>query len=218
VSALAVIIHSADSGRDWRADLKDIVDTLCSEPAVTSCASSVVDADVDTSTVPFVAFVAATVDPTAVTAGNDLAARVAPLLEPARSSLLEMLERKVISYDRDWEPGTRTPGERVVTVVERKPGMWRDDFDRYWREVHTGVALSYAVAPWAYIQYLTMRSLLPGGVEPDGALVMHFRSGEERRSRYEDHPDDAARGAADAAVFMDMERTRMTLMHETIWR
>jgi hypothetical protein len=218
VSVLAVIIHSANGGRDWRADLKDIVDTLCGERAVTACATSVGDDGVDTDTVPFLAFVVATVDATAVSSLDDVAAHLAPLLDPARSSLLEMQERKVIAYERGWELGTQTPGERVVTVVERKPGMTRQEFDRYWREVHTGVALSYTVAPWAYVQYLTTTSLLPGGIEPDGALVMHFRSGEERRSRYEDHPDDAARGAADAAAFMDMERTRMTLMHETIWR
>jgi hypothetical protein len=215
VSTLAVIIHGGEGVGEWQSEVKAVVDALCGEPAVTACSSSYVDDDVHVGAVPFVAFVVASIDSGSVT---DVAGRIAPLLEPAHSSLLEMQERKVIAYDRDWDLGGPTPGERVVTVVERKPGTTRKEFDLYWRDVHTGVALSYKVAPGAYIQYLTLRSLLPGGIEPDGALVMHFRSREERRSRYEDHPDDAARGAADAAVFMDMERTRMTLMHETIWR
>jgi len=212
VTTIGVIIHSAGEGRDWRADVKEVVDALSAEAAVEGFASSTA---VDDSNVPVLAFVVATLPSESVAA---VATRIGALLDPSRSSLLEMQERKIISYERDWQGGTETPGDRVVTVAERKPRTTREEFDRYWREVHTDVALSYAVAPWAYVQYLTQRSLLPGGIEPDGALVMHFRSAEARRSRYEDHPDDAARGAADAAEFMDIERTRMALMHETIWR
>src|SRR4051812_31305334 len=214
-TTLVVIIHSSQGERDWRAGGSALVDAICADDAVVSCASSVIDLSIAPDTAPFLAFATATMPEERL---ETVAGKVAPVLDPAVSSLLEAQERKVITYERSWDVGSETPGERVVTVVERKAPMTRDEFDQYWRDVHTDVALSYTVAPWAYHQYLTLRSLLAGGVEPDGALIMHFRSAEERRSRYEDHPDDAARGAVDAAAFMDLERTRMVLMRETIHR
>ena len=69
-----------------------------------------------------------------------------------------------------------------------------------------------------YTQYVTRRKVFGRRSEPDGVLVMSFQSAEQRRSRYEDYPEDSARGAADAEVFMDLTRTTAVSMKETVWR
>jgi hypothetical protein len=213
--ALAVIIHSAEEGSDWTTGVQRVAEAICGHDAVTECSVSVAVDDGKAGDLPFIAFVVASVPAASLASA---AATVTPLVDPKRVSMLEVGIRRIIPYERTWDLGTPTPGERVVTVAVRKPGMTHDAFDRYWQDVHTGVALSYAVAPMGYTQYITRRSLLDGAFEPDGALVMHFRDAEQRRSRYEDHPDDAARGAADAEMFMDLTQTKGVLMRETFWR
>ena len=202
-SALLVLVVAGD-------DVGSIRDTLLASSQVLECATSVAVDDG-----PISGLVETMIGEAEVEA---VATRLATTLDPDRHLVLEAERRQIVTFERDWDVGQPSPGDRVVTVVTRKPSMTRDEFDRYWRDVHAGVALSYAAPMSGYTQYVTRRTLFGSGVEPDGVLVMSFRSAEQRRARYEDHPDDSARGAADAAVFMDLDNTKAVLMGETIWR
>src|SRR5436190_750810 len=196
----------ADAG-----ELRAIADALCDDGAVSSCGTSAAFG----AGAPFAGLVELTAPSSGVEALLD---RLEPTLDAERHAVLEVVERHVVTYDRAVALGTPSPGERVVTVVVRKPSMSRDEFAAYWKDVHTDVALSYTVPMSGYTQYVTRRQLFGNRSEPDGVLVMSFESAEQRRARYEDHPEDSARGAADAEIFMDLTRTTAVLMNETIWR
>ena len=78
--------------------------------------------------------------------------------------------------------------------------------------------MAFTILPSTYTQYVTRRSLFGETKEPDGVMVMHFRTAQDRANRWARHPDEAARGATDAAVFMDLTQPASAVMHETIWR
>jgi hypothetical protein len=162
-----------------------------------------------------VALLALTASSTAVAA---LVGRLSSMLDSAYDLVLEVDEREIVTAARDWPLGTPTPGEHMVSLVTRAASFTREAFAAYWRDVHAPVAMSFTILPSAYAQYVTRRSLFGETTEPDGVMVMHFRTADDRANRWAKHPDEAARGAADAAVFMDMTRATSVLMHETIWR
>ena len=51
----------------------------------------------------------------------------------------------------------------------------------------------------------------------NGFVGMHFRTRAEFEARWADYPEEAARGAEDAAHFMDGSRTFSLLTQETVW-
>src|SRR4051794_21844918 len=117
-------------------ELRALSDAVCNGDAVSACAtSSAVDSDA-----PFAGLIEATVNRSVV---DGVVQRVEPLLDPQRHLVLEADERQVVPFERDWQLGEPSPGDRVVTVVVRKPSMTRRQFDTYWKDVHTDVALSY---------------------------------------------------------------------------
>ena len=139
-------------------------------------------------------------------------------LDPTRHTVLEVDTRTIASYERTWKLRSPSPGERMVTLVHRTAGTSRDDFARHWRDVHAPIAMSFTINPSSYTQNVTVRQLLGRRPEPDGVMVMHFLDPAHRVDRWSSHPDEAARGAADAATFMDMNAAMTAVMHETIWK
>ncbi len=144
--------------------------------------------------------------------------RIASLLDPACHTLLRVEAGRIASYERTWELGVPSPGERLVSLVRRKDSLSRKQFADYWRDVHAPVAMSFSVLPSSYTQYLVTRPITGHHAAPDGVMVMHFLQPDDRRARWEDHPEEAARGLRDAARFMDMSAPASAVMRETIWR
>ena len=101
--------------------------------------------------------------------------------------------------------GKPTPGLRMLSLCQRRTGLTPQAFREYWLGPHAAVAQSFSVALMAYQQNVVLECL--HGQPVDGIASMHFRSFEHFRERYQGHPEDAARGAADAARFLDDSRT-----------
>jgi hypothetical protein len=115
--------------------------------------------------------------------------------------------------------GEPTPGVRMLTLCRRRPGIARERFARAWREEHTRVALSFTVAPRGYGQDVVVENLVaPGDDDVDGIASFYFESYAEFEARYTGHPEEAARGAADAARFMDLARCESAFAIETVHR
>ena len=147
---------------------------------------------------------------------ESLRAAVAIWPLPVRAWLVA--EHVPIAYERAWASGEASPGVRMISTVHRRDGMSPVDFEAYWLGPHTAVAKSYTVAVWNYNQDIVIESLTPGDpLEVDGFVGMHFRTAEEMRARWQDHPTEAARGSRDAAQFMAVDRSVSITAVETVW-
>lgn len=144
-----------------------------------------------------------------------LRAEVAAWPGPARAWLVA--ESVPIAYERTWPSGAPSPGLRMVSTVHRRPDLDREAFEAHWRGPHTEVALRYTVPFWRYVQDVVREPIGRDAEEVDGFAGMHFRTAEDLRARWQDHPEEAARGAADAARFMDVDRSVAVTMVETVW-
>jgi hypothetical protein len=133
---------------------------------------------------------------------------------PARAWLVA--EFVPFAYERSWPSGESSPGLRRISTVHRRPDLSRDEFAAYWRGPHTAVAKLYTIPVWNYVQNVVVEALgHDSGI--DGFVGMHFRTAEDLRARWQDHPDEARRGAEDAARFMDLERSASMTAIETVW-
>lgn len=94
------------------------------------------------------------------------------------------------------------PGLRLVSLCKRIDGIDRASFARHWHGEHRAIALSFAVLPAGYRQDVV--SAVLHGPAIDGVAGLHFLSREHVAQRYTAHPEDAARGARDAARFLDV--------------
>lgn len=133
---------------------------------------------------------------------------------PARA--WRVVEHVPVAYARTWAGGEPSPGLRMISTIHRRPDMSCEDFIRYWHGPHARVAREYTVPVWHYVQNAVVEPL---GHESDidGFVGMHFRTAEAMRARWQDHPEEAARGAADAARFMDVGRSLSVTTIETVW-
>ncbi|MGR6998289.1 hypothetical protein ACU686_09680 [Yinghuangia aomiensis] len=61
-----------------------------------------------------------------------------------------------------------------------------------------------------------VRPLTPDAPELDGVAGLHFRSYADWVAWYTDHPEDAARAAADSARFMDLQAAETLVAVETV--
>jgi len=133
---------------------------------------------------------------------------------PARAWLVA--EHTPVDYQRSWPSGMPSPGVRLVSNLFRRPGASRREFEAHWLGPHARIAWSYTVPVWRYSQNVVVRALTEHDGE-DGFVGMHFRTLEELESRWRDHPDEAERGAADAALFLDVPRSVSIRARETVW-
>ena len=121
-----------------------------------------------------------------------------------------------IAYSRTWPSGERSPGVRLVSTIHRREDLSRDEFERHWRGPHTLVARSYTVPVWNYVQNVVVERLGRDSGE-DGFVGMHFQAPEELARRWQAYPEEAARGAEDAAKFMNVDRSISMTASETVW-
>lgn len=133
---------------------------------------------------------------------------------PARAWLVE--EHTPIAYERSWPSGTPSPGVRMVSSLYRRPGLSRAEFEAHWLGPHTRIASSYTVPFWNYSQNVVSEALTRHSGE-DGFVGMHFRTPEQLKARWADYPEEAARGADDAARFMNVPRSVSIRARETVW-
>lgn len=125
-------------------------------------------------------------------------------------------EHTPVDYERTWPSGTPSPGVRMVSSLFRRAGSSRRAFEEHWLGPHTRIARSFTVPVWRYSQNVVVEALSGRGDE-DGFVGMHFRTPEELESRWADHPDEARRGAEDAARFLDVGRSVGIRARETVW-
>jgi len=125
-------------------------------------------------------------------------------------------ENLPVSYERDWPDGAQSPGLRLVSSVHRLAHLSRQAFARYWRNEHAAVALSYTIPIWHYGQNVVLEAMGPDADE-DGFAVLHFRSAEDMQARWSNYPEEAERGAEDAARFLDSGRAWNATMLEQVW-
>jgi hypothetical protein len=133
---------------------------------------------------------------------------------PARAWLVA--ETVPVAYERTWSSGMASPGLRMVSTIHRREGLSRDDFRAHWLGPHTAVAKSYTVPVWHYDQNVVVEAIGHDSGE-DGFVGMHFRRAEDLRARWQEYPEEAARGAEDAARFMSVERSLSMTAVETVW-
>ncbi|MBW2423235.1 MAG: EthD domain-containing protein [Deltaproteobacteria bacterium] len=119
-------------------------------------------------------------------------------------------------YERVWRSGTASPGIRMVSILHRRPGLSREAFAAHWLGPHTRVALSFTIPFWQYSQNVVVEPLANDAGE-DGFVGMHFETREQMEARWSAHPEEAARGLADAEQFMDTSRNPTVVTIETVW-
>lgn len=133
---------------------------------------------------------------------------------PVRAWLVK--EFLPVSYARSWPSGEASPGIRMLSTVHRRPDLSREAFEAHWLGPHAVVAKSYTVAVWHYSQNVVLEAMGHDS-DVDGFVGMHFRTAADLQARWRDHPEEAARGAADAAKFMTVERSIHMTAIETVW-
>lgn len=121
-----------------------------------------------------------------------------------------------IPYERTWPSGKPSPGVRFLSTIHRRGDLSRQEFEAHWRGPHTEVAKSYTVPVWNYVQNVVVDALGHDSLE-DGFVGMHFRTTQELERRWQAYPDEASRGAEDAAKFMDVDRSRSMTATEIVW-
>jgi len=125
-------------------------------------------------------------------------------------------EHAPMAYARTWPSGSPSPGVRMVSALHRHPEITRAAFEAHWLGPHTRVAKSYTVPVWHYNQNVVVEALTEHDGE-DGFVGMHFETRAQFEARWADYPEEAARGAEDAARFMDGSRSVSLLTQETVW-
>jgi hypothetical protein len=148
--------------------------------------------------------------------GEELELRRAAAAWPLPARAYLVAEFLPCDYERTWPSGTPSPGVRMVSSLYRRPGTSRRDFEAHWLGPHTVVARSYTVPVWRYSQNVVLEALTGHGGE-DGFVGMNFRTRDQLASRWADYPEEAARGAADAALFMDVTRSVGIYASEIVW-
>ncbi len=121
-----------------------------------------------------------------------------------------------IAYTRTWPSGKASPGVRFLSTVHRLVGLSHVAFEEHWRGPHTQVAKSYTVPVWNYVQDVVVEAF-DDLSEEDGFVGMHFRTADEMKRRWQAFPEEASRGAEDAAKFMDVDRSISIVAVETVW-
>jgi len=99
---------------------------------------------------------------------------------------------------------------KAIYLLRRKPGMSREDFHRYWREVHGAIAARIP-GMRRYVQCHAV-GVGDGAPEYDGAAEAWFDDLEAVRRAVASPEYAAAR--EDEARFIDLERTTLIFTEE----
>ena len=100
---------------------------------------------------------------------------------------------------------------KVIFVVHKRPDMGRDEFRRYWRDVHGPIA---AKLPGLrkYVQNHSLPDSASGDLPCDGIAELWFGSAEALQAAL-DSPEGAAT-MADIPNFLDPDRVGMMVVDE----
>jgi hypothetical protein len=83
-------------------------------------------------------------------------------------------ESEPVRLERGWPDGQPTPGEGLLTLLRRRPGLDDATFIRRWHGGHTPLTLE--VHPvWAYVRNVVQQASVPGSPPLDGIVEEHFR-------------------------------------------
>ncbi|MHC4992309.1 MAG: outer membrane protein assembly factor BamB family protein, partial [Planctomycetota bacterium] len=85
-------------------------------------------------------------------------------------------ERLPRRHVQDWPDGAPTPGVRMVALMVRDPQLSRAEFDAYWRDQHTPIALAHSVRVLHYSQNTVVERLTEGSDPIDGIVGEQFAS------------------------------------------
>lgn len=110
---------------------------------------------------------------------------------------------------------------KVITLLKRKPGMTREEFSRYWREVHAKVALDFPGSRHIrrYVQNHMMNPASlgnwPGAVNEDwdGVAEVWFDSLEDLHQTMND-PDYLKIVRPDEEKFSDLSACQTFIIDE----
>ena len=74
-----------------------------------------------------------------------------------------------VSYTKSWEDGTSTPGECLLTLFHKKPGIDQDTFIKRWHEGHTPLSLKLHPL-WNYNRNVVHGKLTDNSLWYDGIV------------------------------------------------
>jgi uncharacterized protein (TIGR02118 family) len=112
-------------------------------------------------------------------------------------------ERVVKDYDRTWAEGARSPGVKYMSLMQRAPGLSRDEMDAHWRDRHTPIAVEHHGGMWKYVQNVVREPLTPDAPDVDGLVEMHFPTLDDFRERFFTPPESMELVLEDAFRFID---------------
>jgi hypothetical protein len=79
-----------------------------------------------------------------------------------------------VAYKKEWEDGSPTPGECLLTLFHKKPGLDQDTFISRWHEGHT--PLSLRLHPlWNYNRNVVNGVIEEDSIYYDGIVEEQFR-------------------------------------------
>jgi hypothetical protein len=84
--------------------------------------------------------------------------------------------RPLVNEARRAPPGARTPGFALVSCIEAKDGLAKDDFIRLWYEVQRDTALE-TQSTFGYVRNEVVRPLTPGAPRFDAIVEENFPLG-----------------------------------------
>lgn len=136
----------------------------------------------------------------------------------ARLHAYLVAERVPRRHVQSWPDGTPTPGVKMIALMVRNSELSPAEFDAYWRDVHTPIALAHTVQVLNYSQNTVVERLTEGSEPVDGIVGENFASPSYSRDRMFGHPIEFVRGVASGWRFIDFGQTRNELMVETVVR
>lgn len=140
----------------------------------------------------------------------------ASLGERAKLNAYLVNERLPRRHEQVWPDGTPSPGVRMMALMVRNAELSRAEFDAYWRDEHTPIALAHSVAVLNYSQNTVLENLTDGSDPIDGIVGEQFASPGYSRDRMLKHPIQFVRGILSGRRFTDLGQARMALMIETV--
>jgi hypothetical protein len=140
----------------------------------------------------------------------------ASLGDRARLNAYLVNERLPRRHEQVWPDGIPSPGIRMIALMIRNPELSPEEFDAYWRDEHTPIALGHTVAVLNYSQNTVLERLTDASDPIDGIVGEQFASPTYSRDRMLKHPIQFVRGILSARRFIDLEKARSTLMIETV--
>jgi len=83
-----------------------------------------------------------------------------------------------VAYKKDWKDGKKTPGECLLTLFHKKPGIDQDTFIKRWHEGHT--PLSLRLHPlWNYNRNVVKNVLREDSQWYDGIVEEQFQKASD---------------------------------------